>query len=283
MDENSDNILKDGIRTVTLSSWQEFHQKAGSLKSTRRGYVWRGQKSDWPLKSSFDRYIQYKDQDDRAKKLKHQLDTFKEMMNKTYPNVLRRDDDDNDSTWALGRHYGLWTHLLDWTLSPYIAAYFAFKKEFDQDAQDDCYRYVYALNKSIERHLSKLKKGSRVLSSERSVFFIVQLPYPNPRFTVQKGIFTKAFQGDGIEKFIQSFSNKKPTEELIVKFRIPTKDREECLHQLHLMNIDHTSLLLDFHDVVNCCNAVSAQQLDEAGYLSRRFPKAQGYCCQTTS
>jgi hypothetical protein len=44
MDENSDDIiLKDGVRIVILSAWQEFHQKACSLKS-KRGYVWRGQK-----------------------------------------------------------------------------------------------------------------------------------------------------------------------------------------------------------------------------------------------
>jgi hypothetical protein len=45
MDENNDDILKDGVRIITLSSWQEFHQNVLSLKS-KRGYVWRGQKKD---------------------------------------------------------------------------------------------------------------------------------------------------------------------------------------------------------------------------------------------
>jgi hypothetical protein len=251
MDENSgDSNFKDGVRTVTLSSWQEFHQEVYSLKS-KRGYVWRGQKRDWPLKSTFDRDVQSKNQHDRTKKLKHHLDNFKEAMNKSYPNVLPRDEVD---IWALGQHYGLKTPLLDWTLSPYIAAYFAFNKGIDPNDRNDNHRYVFALNRSVERMMSKGKKSSQILSSDRSVLFIDRLPYPNPRFTAQRGILTKAFQGNDIWKYVQCFSGKRPSEVVIVKFRIPTKDREECLHNLHLMNIDHTSLLLDLRDVVKCCN-----------------------------
>jgi len=262
MDENSDDIIsRDGVRIVTLSSWQEFHQKALSLKS-RRGYVWRGQKKDensgWSLLSSFDRKVRIKDQGARDKKLKEHLDNFKEAMSKSYPNVLPKNDNlpqNYKHIWALGQHYGLKTPLLDWTLSPYIAAYFAFIEGVDQNDRNDCYRYVYALNRSLERLLSKQKKGNDILSSDQSVPFIDQLPYPNPRFTAQKGIFTKALQGNDIQGYVQSFSRKRPSEVLIVKFRIPTKDREECLHNLHLMNIDHTSLLLDLRDVVDCCNS----------------------------
>ena len=255
MDENSaDILLKDGVRIITLSSWHEFHQMVNSLKS-KRGYVWRGQKEDetrgWSLRSSFDRVVQSKNQDDRTKRLKRHLDNFRDAMNKSYPGVLPQDDAD---IWALGQHYGLKTPLLDWTLSPYIAAYFAFKDEIDQNEQGDNYRYVFALNRSIERLISKRKRASQVVSSDRSVPFVDQLSYPNPRFVAQKGIFTKALQGNDIRGYIQAFSRKKPSEVVIAKFRIPTSDREKCLNDLHLMNIDHTSLLLDFRDVVVRCN-----------------------------
>ena len=173
-------------------------------------------------------------------------------MNKSYPNVLPQHDAD---IWALGQHYGLKTPLLDWTLSPYIAAYFAFIEGIDQNDGSDCYRYIYALNRSLRRLMLKRKKGNRTLSSDRSVPFIDQLSYPNPRFKAQQGILTEAFQGNDIRKYVQSFSRKRPSEVVIVKFRIPTKDREECLRDLHLRNIDHANLLLDLRDVVDCCNS----------------------------
>lgn len=255
MNEDNEDILKNGVRVITLSSWEEFHQNVRSLKS-KRGYVWRGQKKDehkgWFLQSSFDRKVQTNGQQDRSKKLKLHLDNYKKEMNKSYPNVLPKDDID---IWAIGQHYGLMTPLLDWTLSPYIAAYFAFNEENNANDQNDRYRYVYALNRSIERLMLKQKKVSKVLSSDRSVPFIDRLPYPNPRFTAQKGIFTKAFHGNDIWKYVQSFSKKRPSEITIVKFRIPVEDREKCLHDLHLMNIDHTSLLLDIRDVVDRCNS----------------------------
>ena len=257
-----DKNCKNGACIVILSSWQEFKQKSCSLKS-KRGYVWRGQKKDensgCPLQSSFDRDIKIKDQRDRTKRLKQHIENFKEAMNKFFPNILPKEDID---VWALGQHYGLKTPLLDWTLSPYIAAYFAFIEEIDQNDSNDCYRYVYALNRSLERLISKRKKSNQMLSSDRSVPFIDQLPYPNPRFKAQQGILTKAFQGNDILKYVQSFSKKRTSELLIVKFRIPSKDRKECLHDLHSKNINHMSLLLDFRKVVNDCNS-KLERLDK--------------------
>jgi len=254
MDEKSNNISKDGVLIVTLSSWHEFYKEVSNLKS-KRGYVWRGQKKDedngWVLNSKFDRDVKSKAERGRVQKLECHLNNFKEAMNRYYPGVLPKYDVD---IWALGQHYGLKTPLLDWTLSPDIAAYFAFIECEDTSDPNDSYRYVYALNRSVERLLSKQKKADVILSKERSVLFIDKLSHPSPRFTVQKGIFSKAFHGKGIGKYVQIFSDKRPDQIFIVKFRIPTKDRVECLRELRSKNIDHVNLLLDLRNVVDPCN-----------------------------
>jgi hypothetical protein len=220
MDKQGEDTFKDGVRLITLDSWYEFH----------------------PI-------IQIKNPDLRIKKLQEHLDYFKICMEHAFPNVLPEDD---ISIWALGQHYGLKTPLIDWTYSPYIAAYFAFIEEANVN---DGYRYIYALNRSIERLLSKKKKAADLLSTDRSVLFIDELPFSNPRFSAQKSLFTKAFQGNDIWEYVQTFSRKRPTQEILVKIRIPTRDRQECLNELHSRNIDQTSLLLDFRTVVDQCNS----------------------------
>ena len=249
-----DDFFNNGVRQITLASWQHFHQTIPTLMA-KRGYVWRGQKydesSNWYLQSSFDRAVTTRE-GNRAATLQAHLDRFKDRMNLLFPNILPPDDAD---IWALGQHYGLKTPLLDWSVCPYIAAYFAFSEHNDPADKRDTHRYIYGLNRSIERLLTKQKNAAALISTDRSVPFIDQLRHPTPRFSAQKGIFTKAFQGHDINKYVETFERKRPNEQLIIKMKIPTSERSEFLRQLHLMKIDNTTLLLDLREAVDYCNA----------------------------
>jgi hypothetical protein len=62
--------------------------------------------------------------------------------------------------WALGQHYGLASPLLDWTESPFVAAYFAF---IDTGERQTDFRAVYCLHRpSVE------KKAKQLLAEKRS-------------------------------------------------------------------------------------------------------------------
>ena len=243
---------KEGTLEVEVSSWQEFSERVINLRS-KRGYIWRGQRRDSDnnkplfLTSSFDRTVLIESQQIRDELLGRHLKEFKNEMERCHPNVLPEATDD---IWALGQHYGLKTPLLDWSLSPYIAAYFAFEKP---PGPADVYRYVYALNRSVTRLLSKLETEGEI-RKDRVVGVVEELTHQSPRFLAQKGVFTRVLEGRSIETAVGAFSKQRPKEVLLVKFKIPTRDRDECLRHLNLMDINHTRLLLDLRDVTDRCN-----------------------------
>lgn len=64
-----------------------------------------------------------------------------------------------DRYWALGRHYGLKTPLLDWSASAFIALFFA----FHENGFNDLDRSLYALNASIINREFCRRIGNEIL------------------------------------------------------------------------------------------------------------------------
>jgi len=100
--------------------------------------IYRGQSnSGWPLQSQWDRWFlhpqraglwePYYVQPHERVKIEMQrafLDVFRRQVELALPQEAGRTD---NQLWALGQHHGLITPLLDWTLDPYKALYFALR------------------------------------------------------------------------------------------------------------------------------------------------------------
>ena len=241
--DNNNKKYKDGVFTLQLTSWNEFHNVV-KIFNNNTDYFWRGQTNNKPLLSSFDRYLtdkktRQKELSKVSNNLKQRLSDFKNI------NALTTNE-----IWAIGQHYGLKTPLLDWTESPYIAAYFAFYNK--SDAQNS--RVIYVLN----RALKLLIKGQ-----DRFVEFDLPNnnfdPSQNQRLINQKGKFTIALEGEDIKSVLDKFwkktrnKNKYVNEIILAEILIPDKSQDECLSALKTMNITHGMLFPDYAGAVEIC------------------------------
>jgi len=145
--------------------------------------------------------------------------------------------------WALGQHFGLATPLLDWTRSPFAAAYFAFEELSTEPSE---YRVVYALNQTlVELKNYDLQNGPSFDRGRLPVIeFIDPLSDENIRLVSQGGCFTRAPIGMSIEQWIANAfeSSLLP---VLLRIEIPDTDRISCLRTLNRMNISHLSLFPD--------------------------------------
>jgi hypothetical protein len=145
--------------------------------------------------------------------------------------------------WALGQHFGLATPLLDWTRSPFAAAYFAFE-EIGSDSTH--HRVVYGLDQRAVKQKSDEVLEAQSFESGRPpvIEFVDPTSDENQRLVSQSGLFTRAPIGTPIEQWIaRAFESS--TEGALLRIEIPNGDRLACLRALNRMNINHLSLFPD--------------------------------------
>jgi hypothetical protein len=247
------NLLSasDGAAAYRLSSWSfffDFLDRVVYPPGAHHRYIWRGQRrSDWSLSSSLDRLFQktgaigrpQKELEDLSKRHLRVFQYASRGRRGTNPVQLRADNE----WWALGQHFGLATPLLDWTRSPFAAAYFAFEENPPDSTES---RVVYALDEgAVEQRYDELHEGP---SFEEGRLPVIELVDPmsdeNQRLVSQGGLFTRAPIGTPIERWVES-QFEGSTSAVLVRIEIPDSDREVCLRALDRMNINHLSLFPD--------------------------------------
>lgn len=217
------------IQGTTFVSWEEFkgafceHLFPGEPFSRGR-YLFRGHRDPgWKLMSTFDRMFKDQGKSKRLQLAKDLLSVFKRNLEGV---VLPSEVRDNESLLlALGQHYGLPTRLLDWTESPYIAAFFAYNSQTLWGVHDQSIA-IWVLDTSHP-----------IWASDYGVEIIDVPSFGNQRIRNQSGKFTLSKTPFlTLEEYVAAHEDDgKP----LMKFLVPASDATRALADLDAMGIHH--------------------------------------------
>ncbi len=242
---------KSTLKSKRLRTWDGFKSAVTHLPTRR--YIYRGQENkDWRLQSSFHRtgrsnLERYLNQD--ITDLHRMLSG---LLSKT-PDL--RDDRQFGAFLNLAQHHGYPTPLLDWTWSPYVAAFFAFHRLPKHGGQTS--RNVRIFKFDIEAW-GKLYRADKLFPMWPNVSILNALAVGNPRAIPQQAISTFS-NVDDIETYLQGMEKvNKAT--YLEAFDLPATERAVAMRELTLMGITAGSL---FPGVDGACEALKEQNFPE--------------------
>src|SRR5262245_34026687 len=219
----------EAIRKETFPSWEAF--KAGFSKrlfgdgAFQRGrFLFRGHSDPgWTLTSTFDRMFAKQPKARRLEIAAELLSGFKRSLEGfVIPSEARNDD---AILLALGQHYGLPTRLLDWTESPYVAAFFAYNRTTLWGALDQSIA-IWALDST-----------NPIWSAQYGVEIVDVPSFGNQRIHKQAGTFTLARTPfSSLEEYVRAHADAGTA---LVNFLLPASEATKALADLDAMGIHH--------------------------------------------
>jgi hypothetical protein len=256
--------VSDGVKVDQLRSWKYFSDYVYQNFSNTRNYIFRGQRrEDWGLTPTLHRAIMNKWGSESFYKIANDhLDRFKLATRGRRKMSLLGLEPEDDEIWALGQHQGLKTPLLDWTKSPFVAAYFAFL--IDRPDKTDN-RVVFAISTSIIEDMSHWIGNNRdklgYSGSPPKLEIFEPNSNENPNLVNQNGLFTTGLAFVEIQSWVKKYYPKwikeSPLHEkniALFKLLIPNGGRIGFLKSLNQMNINHLTLFPSLYGASKYCN-----------------------------
>ena len=239
---------------LTVNTWKDF---IAILENFTDKWVFRGQSSDYIITTSLERACNdYGISLSKAPGIEAQLiRDFKRRYSGDDRNIVL-----NDTLYCLTlmQHHGAPTRLLDWTYSPFVAAFFALEKSVSSTSIVWCLNGDWCLKQAtliagkdliVARNTDETRNDSsfKPLYMRKKPFKMVFIENPylfHERLIIQQGVFL--CPGDISTKFeinIKSLDGWTKKSSIVkIRFQMTKQDHLRALTELQSMNVGNAVL-----------------------------------------
>lgn len=265
------------MRTVRIQKWSDFVAHSDAMQ----GWAFRGHLSpEWPLVPSLSRRLMQFCPDKQLWPLR-EARAMRVFRRKAHIHLSDRSALDDDlRCLALMQHHGAVTRLLDFTKSPFVAAFFALESAVAEVA-------VFALNTpelwhrapDFDSALTRSVIDPRVEGNFEKYFAVNTLPilwFGEPsemdtRLIAQSGLFVLPGMLDqALDEILRHYGG---SDDLLTMFLLAPSMREDAMRALYRMNVTYATL---FPDLDGLARSVSYELEAIWGRLVEDYAGARG-------
>lgn len=242
--ETDESLIEGNAMT-----WSEF--KSHIAQRSKSKFLFRGQQKPWRLRTAFHRRGRYRMSHFTQQDVR-QLHRRLSAITTHYFDLSVAEE--NGAFFNLMQHHGYPTPLLDWSHSPYVAAFFAFRDSPIRYTGDGNVR-IYVFNEQAWcRHFPQIQNLDSAFLHLSVMEFIA---IDNPRLVPQQSV-TTVTNIDDIEAYILERESEAGTRYLEA-IDLPANGREEAMRDLRFMGITAGSM---FPSIDGVCEELRESNFD---------------------